>query len=156
MTTALMILASCGRVDSSSGLHSAVAPTAISFSKDMRIADGTFDRLDLKQGTDSKWTATIIKILPRSNNVQKEEIADLQCKITTYAAGSQIRTVVCEIDARPVDGPLYQIVVEQTDDGKYDARKITKFVDRRNGQEVTKERIIGNGMARINPTTVAK
>ena len=148
-TTAFLVLASCGRVESASEVNSAVAPTAISFSRDMRPVDGPLTRLDFKQRADLKWSATVTHTLPFGGEPKKEVIDGLECEIVTFGAGSQIRSVDCSIDARPVDGALIQITVKQDHDSKYEALKIVTFYDRIHGNEVTKKSTIGYSMDRV-------
>lgn len=149
MTIVLATLAACGRMPASSELESVTAITALSFSRDKRPVDGTYDRLDLKKGTDSTWTAVITTIFPFSNNTKQEEIEGLSCSIATSGAHAIVRKVYCSVDNRLVDGPFYEIVVKQNPDAAYDAVKKTTIVSRINGQQSTKEEIIGEGLYQV-------
>lgn len=140
---AMILVASCGRVESNSNLDSAVARLALGFQKDLRPVDGPLTQLTIAQNDNQHVTVTITTQSGRSNITKVNKLSDrFLCNVPTNVRFS----IDCRHDMRPVDGALTQVTVVQTGDNSFDAKIIHSFFDQRTGKEVTTTNDIGTKM----------
>ena len=143
---ALIVLASCGRVESQSSLESAPPRISLGFQKDLRTVDGALTTLTIIQNDSQHSTVTITTLAGRSNVKKVNKLGDnFICKITP---GFRFE-IDCSVDLRPVDGALTVVTVVASGSNTFDASLRHQFFDRRTGKEVITTDDIGTGMSRM-------
>ena len=136
--------------------NTALAQSNIIFERDDRPVDGVLVRIEFNQTIENQYDVTLTK--SRYNRPLGKEVITtgdiangIPCTIST-----PIKSIVCEMDDRPVDGVFTKITAKATKirnrrgQRTFDVTLESKFYDRINGREVSKISEIGKSLDLIS------
>lgn len=147
--------------DSNSEVASAVAaqaPKTLTLSRDDRPVDGALKEVSFTQGEGGKYTVTshenyYDRLGGREVDTTLSIVEQANCTFKRHSVSTEIRSIKCERDMRPVDGALITVEVTKNSDG-YAAKMTSKYYDRIKRKEVKKTQALGDRLA-IKPNEPA-
>lgn len=142
---AMIVLASCGRIESPSHVESMPVGLALGFEKDLRPVDGNLTTLTIIQNSEKYATVTITTVGLLSNVKKVNKLGD---KFVCKTEGKFRLNLDCRVDLRPVDGALTILSVVETSPDSFEAKLTHKYVDRRTGKEIVTTDEIESRMTR--------
>lgn len=142
---AMIVLTSCGRVESQSSLDALPAGIPVVFEKDERGFDGYLTSITLVQNSAKFTTVTIRTVGGVANTHKVNKLGD---KFVCKSNGKVRLNLECSTDQRPVDGALTVLSIVETSNALFTAKITYTYVDRRTGKDIVVTDAIASEMTR--------
>lgn len=153
---ALSTLAACSvKPDNGSSPESAVAsenPEKLVLTRDQRPVDGDLQELFLNKDGSGTYSVSLHtnfydRLAGREVDDTKSFGESMACVFKRNTVSTEIKSITCTQDMRPVDGDLTIVSIKKNSSGTYDAKLTKKFFDRVTGKNVTKKSNIADSLA---------